>query len=53
MQLGGQAVGPITAGVVFDITGEYYLAFIGFACLVAIGSLLVLTAVPPRKQVSL
>jgi MFS transporter, OFA family, oxalate/formate antiporter len=49
MQLGGQAVGPITAGVVFDVTGEYDLAFIGFACLVAIGSLLVLTAVPPRK----
>jgi MFS family permease len=49
VQIGGQAIGPITAGVVFDVTGAYDLAFIGFACLVAMGSLLVLTAVPPRK----
>jgi MFS transporter, OFA family, oxalate/formate antiporter len=48
MQIGGQAIGPITAGVIFDVTGGYDLAFISFACVVALGSLLVLAAVPPH-----
>ena len=47
MQIGGQAVGPVTAGMVFDATGGYYLAFLVFAGVVALGSLLVLAAVPP------
>ena len=47
MQIGGQAVGPVTAGMVFDATGGYSLAFLVFAGVVALGSLLVLTAVPP------
>lgn len=47
-QLGGQALGPVTAGILFDVTGSYQGAFLGFAAVVALGSLLVLTAVPPR-----
>jgi MFS transporter, OFA family, oxalate/formate antiporter len=47
VQIGGQAVGPITAGFVFDASGSYHMVFLCFAGVVALGSLLVLTAVPP------
>jgi MFS transporter, OFA family, oxalate/formate antiporter len=47
IQIGGQAIGPVTAGAVFDYTGTYLPAFVFFAGAVAIGSLLVLAAVPP------
>jgi cyanate permease len=49
VQIGGQAVGPITAGFVFDATGSYHRVFLCFAAVVALGSLLVLTAVPPSS----
>ena len=49
VQLLGQAIGPVTSGVLFDVTGEYYSAFLGLAGVVAVGSLLVLTAVPPPR----
>jgi len=49
VQIGGQAVGPITAGFVFDATGSYHMVFLFFACVVALGSVLVLTAVPPSS----
>jgi sugar phosphate permease len=47
IQIGGQAIGPVTAGAVYDYTGTYLPAFVFFAGAVAIGSLLVLAAVPP------
>jgi MFS transporter, OFA family, oxalate/formate antiporter len=47
VQIGGQAVGPVTAGFVFDATGSYHAVFLLFAGVVALGSLLVLTAIPP------
>jgi OFA family oxalate/formate antiporter-like MFS transporter len=47
VQIGGQAVGPITAGFVFDATGSYHTVFLFFAGVVALGSALVLTAIPP------
>jgi MFS family permease len=47
VQIGGQAVGPITAGFVFDATGSYHMVFLVFASVVALGSVLVLTAIPP------
>lgn len=50
VQIGGQAIGPVTAGAVFDYTGGYIGAFLFFAAVVAIGSLLVLTAVPPEAE---
>jgi MFS transporter, OFA family, oxalate/formate antiporter len=49
VQIGGQAVGPVTAGFVFDATGSYHLVFLFFAGVVALGSLLVLTAIPPSS----
>jgi hypothetical protein len=47
VQIGGQAVGPISAGFVFDASGSYHVVFLSFAGMVALGSVLVLTAVPP------
>jgi len=47
-QIGGQALGPVAAGVVFDLTGGYHGAFVFFAGAVTLASLLVLAAVPPR-----
>jgi MFS family permease len=49
-QIGGQAVGPVTAGLLFDATGSYTTAFFAFAGVVALSSLLVLSAVPPRVE---
>jgi MFS family permease len=47
VQIGGQAVGPIMAGAVFDYTDSYIGAFLFFAAVISVGSLLILTAVPP------
>jgi OFA family oxalate/formate antiporter-like MFS transporter len=49
VQIGGQAVGPVTAGLVFDTTGSYHMVFLFFACVVVLGSVLVLIAVPPSS----
>jgi MFS family permease len=49
VQIGGQAVGPVAAGFVFDATGSYHVVFLFFAGVVALGSVLVLTAVPPSS----
>jgi MFS family permease len=50
VQIGGQAIGPVTAGAVYDYTGGYIGAFLFFAVVVAIGSLLILTAIPPDAE---
>jgi MFS family permease len=49
VQIGGQAVGPVAAGFVFDATGSYHIVFLFFACVVALGSVLVVGAVPPSQ----
>ena len=49
VQLGGQAVGPVAAGFVFDATGSYQMVFLFFAGVVALGSVLVLAASPPSS----
>jgi OFA family oxalate/formate antiporter-like MFS transporter len=49
VQIAGQAVGPVTAGFVFDATGNYHSVFLVFACVVVLGSVLVLTAIPPNS----
>jgi len=48
-QVGGQALGPILAGVLFDVTGGYRLPFTIFTVSAALAGLLVLTATPPRQ----
>jgi MFS family permease len=53
VQLVGQALGPVTAGFAFDLTGAYYQVFLGFAGIVLLGSACVLTATPPRSSEAL
>ena len=45
---GGQAVGAVAAGAVFDLTGSYQIAFVAFAVLGALTMLMVQLARPPR-----
>jgi sugar phosphate permease len=50
MQIAGQALGPIIAGFMFDVTGEYQLPFLVFAIAVSLAGLLVLAATPPVQR---
>jgi OFA family oxalate/formate antiporter-like MFS transporter len=49
-QIGGQVIGPVTAGLLFDATGGYELPFRAFAIVLALAALLVLAATPPRLE---
>ena len=46
-QIGGQAMGPIIAGVMFDSTGGYQTPFTVFGIIVAFAAVMVLAAAPP------
>ncbi len=46
-QIGGQAMGPIIAGFMFDATGGYVMPFTIFGIIVAVAAVMVLTATPP------
>ncbi len=50
VQVGGQALGPVIAGFMFDATQSYQLPFRIFAVAVFFAGLLVLTATPPKPQ---
>ncbi len=47
-QIGGQVLGPILAGFLFDATRSYRVPFTLFTALIWAASLLVLAAAPPR-----
>jgi len=46
-QIGGQAMGPIVAGFMFDATGGYETPFTVFGIIVAFAAVMVLAATPP------
>ena len=50
VQVGGQALGPIIAGFLYDFTGSYLWPFRIFSTSVFIAGILVLTATPPRDR---
>ena len=50
VQVGGQALGPIIAGFLYDFTGSYLWPFRIFSTAVFIAGILVLTATPPRER---
>ncbi len=50
VQVGGQALGPIIAGFLYDFTGSYFWPFRIFSTAVFIAGLLVLTATPPKDR---
>jgi len=46
-QIGGQAVGPVLAGFMFDATGSYLMPLLVFAGVASSAGVLVLFATPP------
>ena len=46
-QIGGQALGPLIAGFMFDFTGGYKTPFTVFGIIVATAAVMVLAATPP------
>ena len=46
-QIGGQAIGPIIAGFMYDSTAGYETPFTAFGIIVAFAAVMVLTATPP------
>ena len=49
-QIGGQAIGPVVAGFMFDATGGYRAPFAIFGATVSLAALLVLAATPPGPK---
>ena len=47
---GGQAIGAISAGVIFDLTGSYSATFPVFTVAAALAVVLLLTTRRPRKK---
>ena len=47
-QMGANAIGPLGASVVYDITGSYFLVFLCFALLAFVAGILVWLAHPPE-----
>jgi MFS family permease len=50
VQVGGQALGPVLSGFIFDATGSYRAAFFLFAAATLLVSLTVLAGAPPKKR---
>lgn len=49
----GQIIGPTVAAFIFDVTGTYRLAWVAFACLMVVVSLLYLASnLSSRKQIA-
>jgi MFS family permease len=53
VQVGGQALGPVLSGFIFDATGGYRAAFFLFAATTLLVSLTVLTGTPPKRRPAL
>ena len=45
----GQTVGPLLSGLAFDLNGSYVVAFVTFALLAALGSIVVGLSKPPWR----
>lgn len=52
VQMIGIIVGPIVSGYVFDTTGSYQVAFLGFATATVVAMILAVMATPPRRSVN-
>ena len=50
-QIGGQALGPVMSGFMFDATGSYQLPLMVFTAAASLAGLLVLFATPPKNPV--
>ena len=48
IQTGGQAIGPIASGVLYDSTGNYFLSLVLFLIVISIATVLVFVSKPPK-----
>ena len=48
----GQAIGAVASGVIFDLNDSYRLAFMAFAVMGGLATVLVLFARPPRRPIA-
>ena len=48
-QIGGQAIGPVVSGFMFDASGGYRAPFLIMGAAVSLSALLALAAAPPRR----
>ena len=53
VQTGGMIAGPLFAGIVYDTTDSYNLAFLGFAAASLLAMVFILLARPPAPQAAL
>ena len=49
-QIGGQAIGPVVSGFMFDVGGGYRAPFVIFGSAIGLAALMVLAAVPPGRK---
>ena len=49
-QIGGQALGPVTSGFMFDATGSYRLPLLVYTIAAGLAGLMVLFATPPKPS---
>ena len=49
-QIGGQAIGPVVAGFMYDSTGGYRAPFFIFGVAVSLAAVFVLAAAPPKRN---
>ena len=50
VQTGGQAIGPIASGVLYDLTGDYFISLIYFLVVISLATVFVFVSKPPKKQ---
>jgi|TARA_B100000530_G_scaffold17906_1_gene11969 OFA family oxalate/formate antiporter-like MFS transporter len=50
VQTGGQAIGPIASGVLYDLTGDYFISLIYFLVVISLATVFVFISKPPKKQ---
>ena len=50
VQTGGQAIGPIASGVLYDFTGDYFISLIYFVVVISLATVFVFVSKPPKKQ---
>jgi sugar phosphate permease len=52
VQMFGLILGPVFAGLAYDVTGSYYLAFMVFAVSGALGAIIMVFLRPPQQSVA-
>tara|TARA_B100000676_G_scaffold203162_1_gene199408 strand:+ start:677 stop:1918 length:1242 start_codon:yes stop_codon:yes gene_type:complete len=52
VQTGGQAIGPIASGLLYDYTGDYFMSLVFFLIIISLAALFVFISKPPTSSSS-